>query len=46
VIQKSERQHITRAIELANGNMTEAAKLLQVERQTIYKWIKAYEIEK
>ena len=42
----SERQHILRAIELANGNMTEAAKLLQVERQTIYKWIKAYEIEK
>ena len=43
---KSEREHILRAINLADGNMTEAARLLQVERQTMYKWIKTYNIER
>lgn len=43
---RSEREHILRAIEAASGNMAEAAKLLHVERQTIYKWIKSYGIER
>lgn len=43
---RSEREHILRALELAAGNMADAAKLLHVERQTIYKWMKSYGIER
>lgn len=43
---RSEREHILRAIEVAAGNMAEAARLLHVERQTIYKWMKSYGIER
>lgn len=43
---RSEKAHILKAIQAADGSMSEAARLLQVERQTIYKWLKVYGIER
>ncbi|MCX6116304.1 MAG: sigma-54 dependent transcriptional regulator [Proteobacteria bacterium] len=43
---RSEREHIIKAINMAQGSMSDAARLLKVERQTMYKWMKAYGIEK
>jgi DNA-binding NtrC family response regulator len=37
----SERSYLQRVLESTGGNVSEAARLLQVERTTIYKWIKA-----
>jgi two-component system, NtrC family, nitrogen regulation response regulator NtrX len=43
---RSEREHIMRALRASHGQMAEAAKLLQVERQTMYKWAKIYGIDR
>ena len=42
--QRSERAHIERSLAAADGNISEAARLLGVERQTIHKWLKVYDI--
>lgn len=43
---RSEREHIIRALEMSGGNMADAARVLHVERQTMYKWMKTYGIER
>src|SRR4029079_1383285 len=38
-----ERRHTLKAIELLSGNMTRAAKLLGIDRTTLYRRLKRYE---
>jgi two-component system response regulator HydG len=38
-----ERRHTLRAVELLAGNMTRAAKLLGIDRTTLYRRLKRYE---
>ncbi|WP_321286811.1 sigma-54 dependent transcriptional regulator [uncultured Sunxiuqinia sp.] len=42
---ENERQVIRRALEAANYNKSQAARLLKVDRKTLYNKIKAYQIE-
>lgn len=42
----SERQYLIRVLKSCEGNISEAARLLKVERSTIHKWFKSLQIEK
>ena len=43
---RSERAYLIRTLCYCQGNISEAARVLSVERSTIHKWLKAYGIEK
>ncbi|MCX6119540.1 MAG: sigma-54 dependent transcriptional regulator [Proteobacteria bacterium] len=42
---KSEKSYLLKVLKQTRGNMAEAARLLQVERSTVHKWVKALEID-
>lgn len=44
--ERTERAYILQALRHFEGNISEAARQLQVERQTIHKWLKSYQIER
>jgi len=43
-LEEVERAHIVHTIEVAMGNLSMTAKLLKVDRRTVYRLIKRYEI--
>ncbi|MGE0174725.1 MAG: sigma-54-dependent transcriptional regulator [Oligoflexales bacterium] len=43
---QSERQFLIDTIKYCEGNISEAARILKVERSTVHKWLKTYQIEK
>lgn len=44
--ERTERAYILKTLRHSDGNISEAARLLHVERQTIHKWLKTYQIER
>jgi DNA-binding NtrC family response regulator len=42
----SERAFLVKTLKACHGNISEAARILAVERTTIHKWLKTYDIEK
>ena len=40
-----ERRHIERALKVANGNKTHAAKTLGIDRRTLYRKLKEYGLQ-
>jgi transcriptional regulator with PAS, ATPase and Fis domain len=44
-IEESEKALLQKAIKMANGNMSEAAKILQVGRSTLYRKIRKYQLK-
>ncbi|MFW7382094.1 MAG: sigma-54 interaction domain-containing protein [Oligoflexus sp.] len=44
-IQQQERAYLLRVLENCQGNVTEAARILEVRRTTLYKWFAAYDID-
>ncbi len=43
---KSEREYLITALKSCKGNISETARVLQIERSTIHKWLKSFHIEK
>lgn len=44
--QSSERNYLIAVLKHCQANISEAARILQVERSTIHKWLKSHQIEK
>jgi transcriptional regulator of acetoin/glycerol metabolism len=42
----SERQYLISTLRHCAGNISEAARVLAVERSTVHKWLKHHQIEK